>query len=295
MRPVRSLLYVPANDREWVEDTPYTTQADGVIFDLEDATPPAEKEHGRDVLEGSIDGFRDTETLISVRVNAPSSGRFEADLDAIVTDRLDAIVLPKVDSEEYVRYADNVLTYLERRRDISDRIEFILLPESAYGLYNPYELCVASDRVGSIMGATTNGGDFNRALGYEWTREGTESLFARSNVLAGARAAGLREIMSGLWSEIDDIEGLRGQASFARQLGYTGYQIIHPSHAEPVNEIFTPDATEIAELRAMMDELDGAIEAGTGVVEYDGEMIDAAHVRTAREKIDRARAFDVVE
>lgn len=295
MRAVRSLLYVPANNQEWVENTPYTTQADGVILDLEDATPPDEKGHGRDILNRTIDEFGDTDKLISVRVNTPSSGHFEADLDAIVTDRLDAIVLPKVDSEDYVRYADSALTYLERRRNLSNEIEFILLPESAYGQYNPYEICIASDRVGSIMGATTNGGDFNRALGYEWTREGLESLFARSNVLAGARAAGLDEIMSGLWSEVNDIEGLREQATFARQLGYTGYQIIHPSHAEPVNEIFSPDPDEIRELKAMMDELEEATREGHGVIEYEGEMLDAAHLRTAKKKIDRAEALGVID
>ncbi len=295
MRPVRSLLYVPANLPDWVENTPYTTDADGVIFDLEDGTPPGEKQHGRAVLQDAIETFDDTDALIAVRVNAPDSSEFEADLDAIVTDRLDVIVLPKVDSPEYVRYADNALTYIERRRGVTDTTEFLLLPESAYGQYNPYEICVASERVAAIMGATTNGGDYNRALGYEWTREGIESLFARSNVLAGARAAGLTEIMGGLWSEIDDIDGLREQASFARQLGYTGYQIIHPSHAEPINEIFSPDPTEIEDLQEMLDELADATDRGQGVIEYEGEMIDAAHRRTAERKIERAKALGIVE
>jgi citrate lyase subunit beta/citryl-CoA lyase len=199
-----------------------------------------------------------------------------------------------VASEEQVRYADNVLTYAERIGGLSEQTDLIVLPESAYGLYNPYELCACSERVASIVGATTDKGDFNRVLGYEHTTKGLESLFVRSNVLAAARAAGLKEILSGIWTAIDDIDGLRQQASFARQLGYTGYLVVHPDHVPVVNEIFTPDREEIKVLQEMVTEIERAASDGKGVIRHNGQMVDEAHVETAKQRIDRAVRLGVI-
>lgn len=296
MYPARSLLYVPAGNRKWVENTPFETDADGVILDLEDGTAPEDKQKARDLVEELLPEFDRTETLITARVNPPSTGLFEDDIAQLVHENMDALVLPKVDSEAYVEYADNAVTYVERRRGIEEgHTKLFLLPESAYGLYNPYEICSASDRVASITGGTTRDGDFNRALDYEFTAEGLESLYARSNVLAGAKAAGLGQVISGVWTDIDDIEGLREHAEFARQLGYGGYEIIHPSHASVVNDVFTPDEAEMLQIQAMVDEIEDAFEAGQSIIRWNGEMIDRAHFRTAKKKLERAKQYGVID
>ncbi|WP_255197678.1 HpcH/HpaI aldolase/citrate lyase family protein [Halorarius litoreus] len=296
MYPARSLLYVPAGNRKWVENTPFETDADGVIFDLEDGTVPQDKQKARELVREALPELDQTDTHITARVNAPETGWFEDDIAEILHPNLDALVLPKVDSEAYVEYVDNAVTYVERRRGLEEgHTKLFLLPESAYGLYNPYEICTASDRVASITGGTTNDGDFNRALGYEFTTEGLESLYARSNVLAGAKAAGLEQIISGVWTDIDDVEGLREHAEFARQLGYGGYEIIHPSHASVVNDVFTPDAEEMREIQAMVDEIEDAFEAGKSIIRWNGEMIDRAHFRTAKKKLERAKMYGVLD
>jgi citrate lyase subunit beta/citryl-CoA lyase len=295
MYSIRSLLYLPAAKEKWVQNTPHDTDADGVIFDLEDGTHTSKKDKGRDLIRGFLDDVEDLDTVLTVRVNSPETGFFEDDIAEVVHPDLDAIVLPKVDSEEYVEYADNVLTYVERRKGISDPIDLFLLPESAYGLYNPYELCEASDRVASITGATTRDGDFNRALDYEFTEEGLESLYARSNVLAGAKAAGLEQVLSGVWTDVRDTEGLRKHAEFGRQLGFDGYEIIHPDHAKIVNDVFTPDEEEVRELKEMVAELEDAFDEGNSIVRWNDEMVDPAHFRTAKKKLERAKQFGVLE
>lgn len=295
MYPARSLLYVPAGNRKWVENTPFETEADGVIFDLEDGTVPDDKQKARELVRETLPELGEIDTLITARVNPPKTRLFEDDIAEILHPNLDALVLPKVDSEEYVEYVDNALTYLERRKGLTERTELFLLPESAYGLYNPYEICTASPRVSSITGGTTDEGDFNRALDYEWTKEGLESLYARSNVLAGAKAAGLEQVISGVWTDIDDVEGLREHAKFARHLGYGGYEIIHPDHAEVVNEIFTPDEEDVRALQEMVNEIEDAFEAGQSIIRWDGEMIDRAHFRTAKKKLERAKMYGVLE
>lgn len=294
MYPARSLLYVPAANETWVQNTPFETDADGIIFDLEDGTVPEDKQKARDLVRGMLPDLDQTDTLITARVNPPSTGLFEDDIAEIIHPNLDALVLPKVDSEEYVEYVDNAVTYVERRKGLEGHTDLFLLPESAYGLYNPYEICEASDRVASITGGTTRDGDFNRALDYEFTKEGLESLYARSNVLAGAKAAGLDQVISGVWTDIEDIEGLKDHAKFARQLGYDGYEVIHPSHASVVNEIFTPDEEEVREIQEMVEEIEGAFEEGQSIITWNGEMIDRAHFRTAKKKLERAKQYGVI-
>lgn len=296
MKPVRSLLFIPANNREWVEEGPFKYEADGYIFDLEDAVPPGEKQGAREILREAYALFEDTDAVITARVNAPDTGLFEPDLAEIVHPRLDAILIPKVPSPMVIHRAEHVLDYLETVRDIDRRVEIIALPETAEGMYRAYEVCAASDRVAAIAAGTSRGADIERALGWEWTREGDEKQYMRAKILMEARAAGLDQILSGAWVDVEDIEGLRMEAQRARELGYTGYQVIHPTHIEPVNEIFTPDAEDVEYFQRLLTELETAeVEEGRGAVRFEGEMIDIAHIKTAEQLLARARAFGLVD
>jgi citrate lyase subunit beta/citryl-CoA lyase len=115
-----------------------------------------------------------------------------------------------------------------------------------------------------------------------------------SKVVLDGRAAGLDQLLSGPWHDVEDLAGLRAEAEMAERLGYTGYQLIHPSHAATVNEIFLPDEDEIAWCRDLLESMDEAqTEAGRGAVRHEGEMVDIAHIRRAEDVLQRARAFGV--
>jgi citrate lyase subunit beta/citryl-CoA lyase len=295
MKPVRSLQYVPANRREWVESAPENA-ADGYIFDLEDAVPLEEKDRARAILVEAIESFSDEESAMTARINPPDTGLFEADLEAIVRPGLDAVVVPKLPSPAELERTAHVLDYLESVRGIEDSIEIIALPETAEGFRRCYDLCTASDRVAAIVGATSKGADVQRALGFEWTPGGEEKHHMLSKVVMDGRAAGLEQLISGPWHDVEDVQGLRREARTARQLGFTGYQIIHPSHAEPVNEIFRPDRDEIERCQSLLDAIEEAqSSAGRGAVRHEGEMIDIAHIRRAEDVLERARAFGLVD
>lgn len=295
MRPVRSLLYVPGNRREWVADAPTEYDADGVVFDLEDAVPVDGKETARTVVGDALDGFDDPGAAMTVRVNAPDTGLFEADLDAVVREGLDAVVLPKLPRVDDVRRADHVLGYLERVRGIEDRVELVALPETADAFRRAYDLCAASDRVAALVGATARGADVERALGFEWTPEGDEKRYLLSKLAMDGRAAGVDQLLAGPWLDVEDVDGLRTEARMARRLGYTGYQVVHPSHVDPVNEVFSPDPAEIERCRELLDAVEDAGEGGRGAVRHDGEMVDLAHVRRAEDVLERARTFGLVD
>ena len=295
MRPVRSLLYVPGNRREWVTDAPTEFDADGVIFDLEDAVSLDEKETARDVVADALDGFDDSETTITVRVNAPDTGLFEVDLDSVVRPGLDAVVVPKLPAVDDVRRADHVLTHLERVRGIEERTALVALPETADAFRRAYDLCAASDRVAALAGATARGADVEHALGFEWTPAGDEKRYMLSKLAMDGRAAGVEQLLAGPWLDVDDVEGLHAEARMARRLGYTGYQVIHPSHVDPVNEVFSPDPEEVERCRKLLDAVETADAEGRGAVRHDGRMVDLAHVRRAEAVLERARAFGLVD
>lgn len=295
MRPIRSILYIPANNEDWVLEAPEKYDADAFIFDLEDSVPPSEKERARAIVADAYEQW-DTDKTVTVRLNAPETGLFEADLDAVVHDRLDAVIVPKLPRTEYVTRTDHVLSYLESRRGIDSPTEIIALPETPRGFYDAHELCQASDRVAAIVGGTSRGADVERALGWEWTREGTEKLHMLSKVLLDGKAAGVEQFFGGAWTNVEDVDGLRTEAERLRSLGYTGYQVIHPSHVEPINEIFTPDEDDVAFWQRVMDEMETAeLEESRGAVQFEGEMIDIAHIKRGEDVLERARAFDMIE
>lgn len=295
MRPVRSILYIPANNADWVHDAPEKYDADAFIFDLEDSVPPSEKEEAREIVADAYDQW-DTEKTITVRINSPDTGLFEKDLDAVVHDRLEAVVVPKLPRTDDVTRTDHVLSYLESRRGIENPTEIIALPETPQGFYNVHELCQASDRVAAIVGGTSRGADVERALGWEWTREGTEKLHMLSKVLLDGKAAGVEQFFGGAWTNVEDVEGLESEAKRLRSLGYTGYQIIHPSHVEPINDIFTPDEEDVTFWQRVMEEMEAAeLEESRGAIRFEGEMIDIAHIKRGKEILERARAFDIMD
>src|ERR1700722_3273487 len=113
-------------------------------------------------------------------------------------------------------------------------------------------------------GGTSRQGDLARSLGYQWTAGGTETLMMRSWVLMNVRAAGVAYPVSGMWSVLDDMDGLRAFAKQTRMLGYTGIMVINPSHVAVGNEVFTPTAAD-----------------GRGAIRFHGELLDEAHVKTA--------------
>lgn len=291
MQPVRSLLYVPANREDWVESAP-ENDADGYIFDLEDAVPLDEKERARTVLREALASFDPDDGAMTVRVNPPDTGLFAADMAAIVGDGLDAVVVPKLPSPDPIRRADHVLDYLETVRDLDERIDIVALPETAAGFRSAADLCTASDRVAGLVGATSKGADVQRALGYSWTPDGDEKRHFLSKLVLDGRAADVDQLLSGPWTDVEDTAGLRAEAQMAEQLGYTGYQVIHPSHVGIVNEIFRPDEAEVARCRDLLEAVEAAeAKGGRGAIRHEGEMVDVAHVRRAEDVLERARAF----
>jgi citrate lyase subunit beta/citryl-CoA lyase len=160
--------------------------------------------------------------------------------------------------------------------------------ETPMALLTAYEIATSTDRIAYMGAGISKRGDIARTMGYRWSDEGTETLYFRSKVLLDVRAAGVENPLSGMWGDVADLDGLRRLADQTRGLGYEGMMVIHPSHVEIVNEVFSPSSDEIAEWQETLRVMDAATEAGSGVTTINGQVVDEAHVLTARQELERA-------
>lgn len=299
---VRSALFVPAQRREFLAKID-SSGADAVILDLEDAVADPAKQAARANAREWLDARSPGRApLAMARVNALEVGAIEHDLDAVTHPALVAVLLPKVRSADEIVEVAELLSWYEGRGGLPQgAIRIWPIIETAKAVQNAHAIATASTRVEFMGGGTAQQGDLARDIGFEWTADGLETLYIRSRVLLAARAAGLRNPMTGLVSGLSDLDSVRSFALSSRQLGYAGMMVIHPVHVAAVNDIFTPSADRVDDARRIIETLDTAAVSGVGAVRHDGRMVDVAMGRTAEqlvadaERLGAARPTDVSE
>ncbi|MFE9643453.1 HpcH/HpaI aldolase/citrate lyase family protein [Streptomyces sp. NPDC006365] len=291
--PLRSLLFVPANRTEWLPKA-RAAGADAAILDLEDAVPQEAKAGARaGVVEAIARAAEDPpgSMALFVRINPLDGWTGAKELRMVARPGLSGIVLPKVGCAEEVRLADRLLTWCEDEQGLArGRLALVPLLETARALREAHDIASAAPRVAYLGALTAPGGDVERAVGYGWTPEGAETLALRSRVLLDVRAAGSPHPVTGLWTHLADLDGLRVFAEQNRSLGYEGMMAIHPSHIPVINDAFSPGAEELARCARLIAAVEQAQARGQGAVSFEGQMVDEAMAATARLVLERHTA-----
>jgi citrate lyase subunit beta/citryl-CoA lyase len=283
---VRSALFVPTSQRRFLDGVD-RRHADAVILDLEDSVTP----DGRDEARGNVAAWlagrtRDGGPALFARINQIETGQLEDDLAAVVQPALCGVVLPKVSSPNDIARLSSALAWHEGRIGLPlGSIRIWPLIETAAAVSHVFDIARADPRIAYMGGATAPNGDLARELGFEVTRSGVETIVLRSQVLIAARAAGVPNPITGMYTDIDDLAGFEDFARQSRTLGYDGIMVIHPSHVEIANAVFAPDAEAVAEAHAVIEALEAARRNGDGAVRHAGRMIDTAMEDTARRVI----------
>lgn len=292
MKQYRSVLFVPGNRPDWM-DKALRFGPDALILDLEDAVPIAEKIQARQMVRDGIERLRDTGIGLTVRLNGIDTGLTGEDIEAVVTEGLVAVAVPKLERVEEILKVDAWVELFERKAGLSiGTVEIMALPETAQGILNAHQLVTACSRVGNIVGSMgSRSGDITMAVGYKWTRGGLETLYMSSHILLAARAAGIEYPLAAASLEVSDTEQVRVQLERAREIGYRGSLLIHPSAIPLANEVFAPTPEEIEWNKGVLRAMAEAEQAGRAAVTYDGMMIDYAHVRNALDLLHQAEAF----
>jgi len=279
LRIVRSMLFVPGNNMRMIHKSS-SLDTDSIILDLEDAVPVAEKETARIFVRDSVELVKRGGADVYVRVNALSSGLVQKDLDMAIREGLDGIVLPKCETRADILKIEDLIREKEVEQNVEAGVIGILpLLETAKGVLSAYDIASASSRVIALgFGAV----DYTRDMRVAISKEGVELLYPRSHIAVASRAAGIQAVDSP-WIDILDKEGLTKDSSLARQLGFNGKMLIHPSQIDVVNRIFSPSEAEIEYARKIIAAHEQAEARGLGATSLDQKMIDIATFRQAQE------------
>ena len=271
----RSWLFVPADSDKKVAKA-LDSDADAIIFDLEDSVAPARKADARAILKGLP--ARSGGPQWWVRVNPLASEHIKDDLDLIGIADVHGVVLPKAEG------GWDVVELAHRTGTIPIHAIVTETAASLFGL-------LSYRAPGSPLAAMSWGAeDLSAALGASSKSDENGELdftykLARSLCLAGAVAAGVQPV-DGVFADFRDEEGLAREAAAARREGFTGKLAIHPAQVPVINTAFTPSADEIAHARAVVAAFDA--EPTAGVLAVGGKMVDRPHLVQARRVLDRA-------
>jgi citrate lyase subunit beta/citryl-CoA lyase len=292
-RPVRRTeLICPGHSLKMMQKAA-ASEADEVIFDLEDACAVSQKVDARGAVIEALQTCEFTAgKLRAYRVNGVETPWCYRDLVEVleaVGERVDVVVIPKVRSADDERFVDRLITQIELNKGLKPgglRLEALI--ETAQAVLCAEAIARASPRLDSlIFGVADYAGDVG-ARDFKAASEQT-FLYARSHLLAAARASGLDAIDS-VTVQYKDLAQLERDARHAAQLGFDGKWIIHPAQLPVANEVFTPTGEEIARAKRIIEAYaDADRSLGLGAIVVDDEMVDAATLKVEEKKLAVAR------
>ena len=285
----RSMLFLPGNNPNMLINGS-CLGADAVIFDLEDAVAPAEKDAARILVRNTMRymDFHGCEMI--VRINSVDTPYWKRDMDAVVPQKPGMLLLPKTGCAADILQADAYLTELEEKLGFApNTVGLMALIETAMGVENAFAIATAAKRVRALfLGAE----DLTADLQCKRTKEGREIEYARTRLVVAARAAGIA-VYDTPFTDVNDDEGIWTDAHYAKSLGFNGKASISPRHVEAINSVFSPTMKEIEYAYEVMDAIELAKQQGKGAIALHGKMIDAPIVARARQTIAAAEVLGI--
>ena len=280
---LRSLLFVPGDRPERMEKA-LGLGADALILDLEDSVAIANKAVAR-VAVAAFLARAETHVALFVRVNPLDGDEIADDLAALADARLDGIVLPKAEG------APSIRDLVARLNDVG-LAGTRILPVATETPAAIFQLGSHTEVADHLHGVTWGAEDLPAAIGAVTSREADGRYtapyeLARSLTLFAAAAAGVAPIET-VYPDFRDSDGLATYAARAARDGFTGMMAIHPSQIAPINAAFSPSEAALAHARTIVAAF--AAQPDAGVLQIDGKMVDAPHLKQARRILASATA-----
>lgn len=276
-----SRLYLPGNTPNLMINAGIH-KPDGVILDLEDAVSPDKKFEARFLVRNALRSvdFYGSERM--VRINQVPKGL--DDLDFIVPHNVNLILIPKCESAQQIHQVNKRIEEIKKKHKIKSNVWLMPIIESCLGVIKSNEIAASSENIAAMAIGLE---DYTADLGTKRTQEGTESFYARCQVVNACRAAGIQPIDS-VFSDVADMEALKQNVLKSKSLGFDGMGCIHPRQIKVIHENFAPDTDEIEKAKKIVKAFIDAAEKGLGVVSLGTKMIDLPVVKRAQRTIDIA-------
>ncbi|QGG95934.1 HpcH/HpaI aldolase/citrate lyase family protein [Actinomarinicola tropica] len=311
VRPSRMIHFFPAANEKMRSKVPdMAAQVDVLLANLEDGVPASDKEAARDGLVEVGKAWSATDTQLWTRVNSLDSPWALDDLTAAVTeigDKLDVIMIPKVEGPEDIHYVDRLLAQLEARAGLEKPLMVHAILETAQGVARVEEICGASPR---MQGLSLGPADLaaNRRMKTTRVGGGHPGYLVREDPDADDAEAPRATFQQDLWhytisrmvdacvmhgilpyygpfGDIADTTACEDQFRNAYLLGCVGAWSLHPAQIPIAKKVFSPDPADVAHAQRVIE----AMGDGTGAVMLDGKMEDDASVKQCRVIVDLAQ------
>ena len=269
--PLRSVLYMPSSNEKALEKAK-TLPIDGVIFDLEDAVAPDAKPAARDAAAAAVASGEYGRRTLTIRANGIGTEWHEADIAAAAAAGPHAVVVPKVNSAAEVGQLVDAL----EKAGAPDHTELWAMIETPVAILDVLSIARASERL-TVLVMGTN--DLVKELYAEHVPGRAPILPSLHTALLGARAAGIG-ILDGVYNDVKDTDGFLAECEQGRQMGFDGKTLIHPGQVEGANAAFAPSEQAVEDARGLIAAFEEG--QGSGVVTYNGRMVENLHVESAR-------------
>ncbi|MBN1326439.1 MAG: citrate lyase ACP [Candidatus Cloacimonetes bacterium] len=278
----RSRLYLPGNTPKLALNAGIH-KPDGIILDLEDSVSPEKKFEASILVRNMLRKVNFYGAERAVRINQLPAGL--DDLEHIVPHNVNLILIPKTESAEQIKNVNDRINLIKSDKKLNNDIWLMPIIESALGVINSYQIACCENVVALAIGLE----DYTADIGTQRTNDGTESFFARSQIVNSAKAAKIQAIDS-VFSDINDMEALKQNVLASKALGFNGMGCIHPRQIVVIHKYYAPDALEIEKAKKIVDAYHEAQEKGLGVVALGSKMIDAPVVKRALQTLEMAES-----
>jgi citrate lyase subunit beta / citryl-CoA lyase len=269
--PRRSVLYMPSSNARALEKAK-TIPCDGLILDLEDAVAPDAKPAAREAACAAAQSGEYGGRELTIRVNGADTEWHKDDLRAACAAGPDAIVVPKVNS------ADAVLELVDAMAgfDAPEHTRLWAMVETPHAMLHAEEIASASERL-TVLVMGTN--DLAKELYAEHVPGRHPLLPGLGLALLAARATG-KAILDGVYNDVKDVDGFLAECRQGREMGFDGKTLVHPGQVQGANEAFAPSQRAVEDARGILQAWEDG--RGSGVVTYNGRMVENLHVESAR-------------
>ena len=284
LRPRRSVLYMPAANDRAIEKA-RTIPADAIIFDLEDAVAPDAKPDARAKAVAAVQSGNYGNRELTIRCNGLDTQWGSDDVTAAAGAHPAAVVIPKVDSVEYV---DRVVELLDAAG--ADEVMVWPMIETPTAMFNVREIADHPRVAVLVMG--TN--DLAKELRSPLVPSRHPLVPHLATALLAARASG-KVILDGVYNDVKNPDGFAAECAQGMEMGFDGKTLIHPSQVDPANDVWAPSTEDVEYAERVIAAFDEAVADGRGVVTVDGRMIENLHVDNARRVLATADAIAALD
>lgn len=282
--PLRSVLYMPSSNAKALEKAK-TLPIDGVIFDLEDAVAPDAKPAAREAAAAAVGSGEYGRRTLTIRVNGLGTAWHDDDIVAAAQAGPAGIVVPKVNSAEEVKQLVGAM----EKAGAPDHTRLWAMVETPEAIFGVRELAAADERLAVLVMGTN---DLVKELYAEHVPGRAPLLTSLSWSVLAARAAGVA-ILDGVYNDVKNPEGFLAECTQGAQMGFDGKTLIHPGQVAGANETFAPSAQAVEDARGILAAWEEG--KGSGVVTYNGKMVENLHVESAQRALAIHEAITALE